>query len=58
MRFEVELLKETGDTGDTFRAVAVAYPEVTSTGRADKEALGLLMEAMGRFMKKKATDGA
>ena len=58
MRFEVELLKETGDTGDRFRAVAIAYPEVTATGRTEKEALGLLMEAMGRFMKKKAADGA
>ena len=47
-----------GDTGDTFRAVAIAYPEVTATGRTEKEALGLLMEAMGRFMKKKAADGA
>ena len=58
MRFEVELFKEAGDTGDTFRAIAVAYPEVTATGRTEKEALGLLMEAMGRFMKKKAADGA
>jgi hypothetical protein len=58
MRIEVELLTEAGDTGETFRAVAVAYPEVTATGRTEKEALGLLMEAMGRFMKKKAADGA
>ena len=58
MTFEVELLTEPGDTGDTFRAIAIAYPEVTATGRTEKEALGLLMEAMGRFMKKKATDGA
>ena len=58
MRFEVELSKEKGETGETFIAVAVAYPEVTATGRTEKEALGLLMEAMGRFMKKKATDGA
>ena len=58
MRIEVELLTEAGDTGETFRATAVAYPEVTATGRTEKEALGLLMEAMGRFMKKKAADGA
>ena len=58
MRFEVELLKETGETGDTFRATAVAYPEVTATGRTEKEALGLLMEAMERYMKKKATETA
>jgi len=54
MKFEVELMTETGDTGETFRAVAVAYPEVTATGRTEKEALGLLMDAMERFMKKKA----
>jgi len=54
----VELFTEKGDTGDTFRAVAIAYPEVTATGRTEKEALGLLMEAMGRFMKKKAADSA
>ena len=58
MRIEVELLTEAGDTGETFRAIAVAYPEVTATGRTEKEALGLLMEAMGRFMKKKAADSA
>jgi hypothetical protein len=58
MRIEVELLTEAGDTGETFRAIAVAYPEVTATGRTEKEALGLLMEAMGRFMKKKAADDA
>lgn len=58
MRIEVELLTEAGDTGETFRAIAVAYPEVTATGRTEKEALGLLMEAMGRFMKKKAAHGA
>ena len=57
MRFEVELLTEKGDTGDTFRAVAVAYPEVTATGRTEQEALGLLMEAMERYMKKKAAEG-
>jgi hypothetical protein len=58
MRFEVELFTEKGDIGDTFRAVAVAYPEVTATGRTEKEALGLLMAAMERFMKKKAAGGA
>lgn len=58
MKFEVELLKEAGDTGETFRAVAVAYPEVTATGRTEKEALGLLMDAMERFMKKKAAGRA
>ena len=55
MRIEVELVEE---EGGVFRATAVAYPRVTATGRTEKEALGLLMEAMGRFMKKKAADGA
>ncbi|HEV8437073.1 MAG TPA: hypothetical protein VGT40_03170 [Methylomirabilota bacterium] len=53
MRFEVELATE--DSG-LFRATAVAYPEVTVTGRTEKEALGLLMEAMGKYMKKKALE--
>ena len=57
MRIEVELLTEAGEIGETFRATAIAYPEVTATGRTEKEALGLLMEAMGRFMKKKAAAG-
>ncbi len=52
MQFEVEVAKE--DTG-LFRATAVAYPEVSATGRTEKEALGLLMEAMERYMKRKAT---
>jgi predicted RNase H-like HicB family nuclease len=51
MRFEVELAKD--DTG-LYRATAVAYPDVTATGRTEKEALGLLMEAMERYMKKLA----
>ncbi len=54
MRFEVELANE--DTG-LIRATAVAYPEVTATGRTEKEALGLLMEAMGRYMKKQGAPG-
>jgi len=55
VRFEVELAQE--DTG-LFRATAVVYPEVTATGRTEKEALGLLMEAMERYMKKRAQGGA
>jgi predicted RNase H-like HicB family nuclease len=51
MRFEVEVAKE--ETG-LFRATAVAYPEVTVTGRTEKEALGLLMEAIERYMKRQA----
>ena len=53
MQFEVELF--TDDAG-LFKAVAVVYPEVTATGRTEKEALGLLMEAMERYMKKKALE--
>ena len=55
MTFEVELVYE--DTG-LFRATAVVYPDVTVTGRTEKEALGLLMEAMERYMKKKTPHGA
>jgi len=51
MRIEVEVAKD--DTG-LFRATAIAYPEVTATGRTEKEALGLLMEAMERYMKRQA----
>ncbi len=54
MRFEVEIAKD--DSG-LFRATAVAYPEVTATGRTEKEALGLLMEAMGRYLKRRAAAG-
>jgi len=52
MTFEVELAQE--DAG-LFRATAVAYPDVTVTGRTEKEALGLLMEAMDRYMRKKTS---
>ncbi|HYB40710.1 MAG TPA: hypothetical protein VEL75_03010 [Candidatus Methylomirabilis sp.] len=55
MRFEVEVAKE--ETG-LFRASAVAYPEVSATGRTEKEALGLLMEAMERYMKKQPAAGS
>jgi len=52
MQFEVEVAEE--DTG-LVRATSVAYPQVTATGRTEKEALGLLMEALERYMKRKAT---
>ena len=48
MRFEVDLTEE---EGGVFKATAVAYPTVSATGRTEKEALGLLMEAMDRYMK-------
>ena len=51
MRFEVEVARD--DTG-LFRATAIAYPEVTATGRTETEALGLLMQAMERYMKRQA----
>lgn len=51
MRFEVEL---TTDEAGLFQAMAVSYPTVTATGRTEKEALGLLMDAMGRYMKEEA----
>ncbi len=57
MKFEVELSNQKGELGETFTATAIAYPEVTATGRTEKEALGLLMEAMERYMKKKAAEG-
>ena len=48
MRIEVEMVQE---EGGIFRATAVPYPEVTVTGRTEKEALGLLMDAVGKFLK-------
>jgi predicted RNase H-like HicB family nuclease len=51
VRFEVELVRE--ETG-LFRATAVTYPDVSATGRTEKEALGLLVEAMQRHMKREA----
>jgi predicted RNase H-like HicB family nuclease len=54
MRFEVDLTQE---EGGIFKATAVAFPDVTATGRTEKEALGLLMEALGRYMKQQAQRG-
>lgn len=51
MRVEVELVEE---DGGIYRATAVSYPTVTVTGRSEKEALGLLMEAMEKHMKQEA----
>lgn len=48
MQFEVELVKQ---EDGLFTATAVAYPTVTAAGHSEKEALGLLMEAMGKHMK-------
>ena len=51
MRIEVDLVEE---EGGLFRATAVAYPSVTLTGRTEKEALGLLVQAMEKHMKEEA----
>jgi predicted RNase H-like HicB family nuclease len=51
MQFEVEL---TTEETELFKAVVVAYPSVTATGRTEKEALGLLMNAMEKYMKGEA----
>ena len=48
MRLEVEVLQE---EGGLFRATAVAYPDVSVTGRTEKEALALLLEAVAKYLK-------
>jgi hypothetical protein len=55
VRIEVELVLE---EGGLFRATAVAYPSVTVTGRIEKEALGLLVQAMEKYMKEEARKAA
>jgi len=58
VRFEVDLIQE---EGGLFRATAVAYPSVAVTGRTEKEALGLLVDALEKHMKdaaRKAASGA
>ena len=55
MRIEVDLVQE---EGGVFRATAVAYPSVTVTGRTEKEALGLLVQAMERHMREEARKAA
>ena len=48
MKLEVELVQE---EGGLYRATAVPYPDVSVTGRTEKEALGLLLEAVGKYLK-------
>jgi predicted RNase H-like HicB family nuclease len=48
VRIEVEMVQE---EGGVFRATAVSYPDVSVTGRTEKEALGLLMEAVGKYLR-------
>jgi hypothetical protein len=55
VRIEVDLVQE---EGGIFRATAVVYPSVTVTGRTDKEALGLLVQAMEKHMKEEARKAA
>ncbi len=55
MRIEVDLVQE---AGGVFRATAVAYPSVAVTGRTEKEALGLLVQAMEKHMKEEARKAA
>ena len=55
MRFEVEVFK---DDAGLFQAAAIAYPEVKASGRTEKEALGLLMEAMEKYMRSQAKGAA
>ena len=55
MRIEVDLVQE---ENSLFRATAVAYPSVTLTGRTEKEALGLLVQAMEKHMKEEARKAA
>lgn len=50
MRIEVDLVQEEG----LYRATAVAYPAVTVTGRTEKEALGLLWDAVEKHLKEQA----
>jgi predicted RNase H-like HicB family nuclease len=55
VRIEVELVQE---EGGVFRATAVAYPSVTTTGRTEKEALGLLIDALEKYMREEAGKAA
>jgi predicted RNase H-like HicB family nuclease len=55
VRIEVDLVEE---EGGVFRATAVAYPSVAVTGRTEKEALGLLVQAMEKHMKEEARKAA
>jgi hypothetical protein len=48
MRIEVDMVQE---EGGVFRATAVTYPDVSVTGRTEKEALGLLLEAVGKYLR-------
>ena len=54
MRIEVDLVQEEG----LYRATAVAYPAVTVSGRTEKEALGLLMDALEKHLREESRKAA
>jgi predicted RNase H-like HicB family nuclease len=54
MRIEVDLVQEEG----LYKATAVAYPAVTVTGRTEKEALGLLVDALEKHLKEESRKAA
>jgi predicted RNase H-like HicB family nuclease len=54
MRFEVDLVEEEG----LYHATAVAYPTVTVKGRTEKEALGLLIDALEKHLKEESRKAA
>jgi predicted RNase H-like HicB family nuclease len=55
VRIEVDLVQE---EDGLFRATAVTYPSVTVTGRTEKEALGLLVDALEKYMKEETRKAA
>ena len=48
MKLEVEVVQE---EGGLYRATAVLYPDVSVTGRTETEALGLLLDAVAKYLK-------
>lgn len=48
MKLEVEVVQE---EGGLYHASAVLYPDVSVTGRTEKEALGLLLEAVAKYLR-------
>ncbi len=39
------------EEGGLYRATGVLYPDVSVTGRPEKEALGLLLDAVAKYLK-------
>jgi len=44
----VEVVQE---EGGLYRGTAVLYPDVSVSGRTEKEALGLLLDAVAKYLK-------